>query len=58
MDVCENLISAGSILKATGEEKGPSPIFVNATARTVYSWLALKLDSMYDVVVAFNVTFE
>ena len=34
----ENLINEGSILNPTGGENGPSPIFVNATARTVYSW--------------------
>ena len=34
----ENLINKGSILNPTGGENGPSPIFVNATARTVYSW--------------------
>ena len=54
----ENLISAGSILNPIGEENGPSPIFVNATARTVYSWLRLKLVSTKDVVVAFKVILE
>ena len=42
----EILINVGSILNATGDENGPSPIFVNATELTVYSWLTLKLVSM------------
>ena len=38
-------IIAGSILNASGAEKGPGPSLVKATALTVYSWPRERLVS-------------